>query len=151
MMKDKRIYPERPIASVAGVVVSSKGILLMKRKKPPYEGLWNIISGLIEIGETQEQAIIREVREETGLECRVFQFLDTSDLIIRDTEGKVEYQYLVNVYLLLVQGKSKFHGEAIEIQWFAPEKIPDDKMPPDVAKALRKMSSKLNQIMKSVS
>ena len=150
-MKDKRIYPERPIASVAGVVVSSKGLLLVKRKKPPYEGQWNIISGVLEIGETQEQAIIREVREETGLECRVIQFLDTSDLIIRDAEGKVEYQYLVNVYLLVVQGISKFHDEAIEIKWFAPEKIPDDKMPLDVAKALHELSNKLNQIMKSVS
>ena len=148
MMKDKRSYPERPIASVAGVVISSKGILLMKRKKPPYEGQWNIISGVIEIGETQEQAIIREVMEETGLECRVIQFLDTSDLIIRDAEGKVEYQYLVNVYLLVVQGKSTSHDAAIELQWFMPAEIPDDKMPPDVAQALHGLSIQLNRIMK---
>ena len=65
-----RRYPENPIPTVAAVVVSSKGILLMKRDTPPYNSLWNIPSGVIKVGETQEEAIIREVIEESGLNCR---------------------------------------------------------------------------------
>ncbi|CAD7775390.1 NUDIX domain protein [Candidatus Methanoperedenaceae archaeon GB50] len=42
-------------------------MLLIKRKNPPGEGEWNIPGGLVKVGETLEQAIVREVEEETGI------------------------------------------------------------------------------------
>lgn len=62
---------QRPIAS-AGVVVWRGGeVLLIRRSKPPYQGEWSIPGGKIGFGETSEEAALREVREETGIEAEI--------------------------------------------------------------------------------
>jgi 8-oxo-dGTP diphosphatase len=140
--------PREPNCRVAGVVVSSKGLLLMKRSKPPYEGLWNIISGAVKVGETQEEAIVREVREESGLESQVIRFLDTSDLIVKDSQWRIEYHYMVNVYLLLASSHALDSAdEARDIKWFNPGSIPTSKMPTDVSQALRRIQDQLLQLI----
>ena len=88
----ERVYPTVPIPAVGAIVVGLKGILLQRRSKPPYEGLWNILSGVIRTGETQEEAIVREVREETGLNTDVVRFVDTSDVIVIDSDGQVDLE-----------------------------------------------------------
>jgi 8-oxo-dGTP diphosphatase len=147
-MTSPRRYPENAIAAVAGVVVSSKGLLLLKRSKPPYEGLWNIISGAVKVGETQEEAIVREVREESGLESRVIRFLDTSDLIVKDSQQRIEYHYIVNVYLLLASSHALDSvDEALDIEWFNPGSIPTSEMPTDVSQALKGIQDQLLQLI----
>jgi 8-oxo-dGTP diphosphatase len=147
-MMNSRRYPKSPIAAVAGVVVSAKGLLLMKRARPPYEGLWNIISGAIKVGETQEEAIVREVREESGLDSRVLRFLDTTDLIVRDSQLRIEYHYVVNVYLLLAASHELDSlDETLDIRWFNPNSIPADEMPADVSQALQELQDQLFQLM----
>ncbi|MHA2353905.1 MAG: NUDIX domain-containing protein [Candidatus Thorarchaeota archaeon] len=146
-MKAARRFPKHPIPSVAAVVVSSKGILLKKRSKPPFEGLWNIISGVIEVGETQEEALMREVKEEAGINCRVVRWVDTYDLILTDQDDRVEYHYLVNVYLLEVLiGESKVI-ETENVRWFHPSSLPVDEMPVSVAERLEALSPRLLERM----
>jgi 8-oxo-dGTP diphosphatase len=147
-MMNSRRYPESPIAAVAGVVVSAKGLLLMRRTRPPYEGLWNIISGAIKVGETQQEAIVREVREESGLDSQVLRFLDISDLIVRDSQLRIEYHYVVNVYLLLTSSHEiDSLDETLDIRWFNPGSIPADEMPADVSQALQELQDQLLQLM----
>ncbi|MFQ5832970.1 MAG: NUDIX domain-containing protein [Candidatus Thorarchaeota archaeon] len=149
-MMSRRRYPETPIPSIAAVVVGPKGILLKRRDKPPYKGLWNILSGVIKTGETQEEAVVREVREETGLNADVIRFLDTSDVITTDSDGKVEYHFMVNVYLLRVSSDS---GHLVDgtagIRWFHPESIPAEDMPGDVSRALQAIKEQLLQVMQN--
>ncbi|MFX1416025.1 MAG: NUDIX hydrolase [Promethearchaeota archaeon] len=144
----QRRYPETPIPSVAAVVVGPKGILLKRREKPPYKGLWNILSGVIETGETQEEAIAREVREETGVNADVIRFVDTSDLIITDPDGRVEYHFVVNVYLLRASSDDVplVDGTA-DIRWFHPNSLPVEDMQDSVSRALQAMKEQLLQLM----
>ncbi|MGY5854933.1 MAG: NUDIX domain-containing protein [Candidatus Thorarchaeota archaeon] len=143
---NQRRYPKSPIPSVAVIIVGSKGILLIKRDKPPYEGLWNIVSGTIQVGETQEEAVVREVREETGIEGEVVRFVDTGDVIVTDSEGQVEFHYLVNVYLFRASTDEYIINEGSDIRWFHPSDIPVHDMVDSVSKALKKLEKHLEQV-----
>ncbi len=147
-MIGSRRYPKTPIPSVAAVVVSSRGILLKRRSKPPFEGFWNILSGVIEVGESQEEAIVREVREEAGVDCQIIRFLDTFDLIITDPEGRVEYHFVVNVYLLQAStDKTHNNDKTVNIRWFHPGSMPVDEMPEPVSSALKRIDAQLLKLM----
>lgn len=63
-----RQYPEKPILGVGAIILDGDQILLEKRKNPPGKGKWSVPGGLVDLGETAEQAVIREVKEETELE-----------------------------------------------------------------------------------
>ncbi|MHA2162889.1 MAG: NUDIX domain-containing protein [Candidatus Thorarchaeota archaeon] len=144
----QRRYPEAPIPSVAAVVIGSKGILLKRRNKPPYKGLWNILSGVIKTGETQEESIVREVKEETGMNADVIRFVDTADVIITDSDDRIEYHYMTNVYLLRASTDDvHLIDETANIRWFHPNSIPVEDMPASVSRALQTIKEQLLQVM----
>jgi 8-oxo-dGTP diphosphatase len=58
----------RPVVSVGAVVWRGDDVLLIRRARAPFEGQWSIPGGKVEFGETLEDALVREVREETGVE-----------------------------------------------------------------------------------
>jgi ADP-ribose pyrophosphatase YjhB (NUDIX family) len=116
--------------SVSAVVVGSKGILLIRRDKVPNKGLWCLPGGVVEVGETQEQSIEREVREEAGVESAVIGYINTDDIIYHDSAGKVEYQYMVNRYLLRAITEDVRPGvDESDASWFHPDKLPVSEMP----------------------
>ncbi len=94
-----REYPPAPIVGVGGVVLSGGRVLLVRRSHPPLQGQWSIPGGAVELGETLEQAVIREVREETGVHVTTGAFLTTFDRIARDSDGRVQYHYVLTDFL----------------------------------------------------
>ena len=66
-----RQYPDRPILGVGALIFREDCILMVERGKEPLKGYWSLPGGVVEVGETLEQAIRREVREETGLEIDI--------------------------------------------------------------------------------
>lgn len=60
--------PARPQVCVGAVVIDGSQILLIQRGRPPEAGRWSLPGGRVEHGETLAEAVVREVREETGLE-----------------------------------------------------------------------------------
>ena len=83
---------------------------MIRRGKAPGKGEWNIPGGLVEVGETLLDAVVREVREETGLEVEVQTLLTVSDRIIRDNAGSVQYHYVLLDYLCRVSGGTLIPG-----------------------------------------
>lgn len=94
-----RTYPSHPQLGVGGVVFEGEAVLLVRRGHPPLEGAWILPGGLVEVGETLEQAVTREVREETGWEVSVLKLVELVDYIERDPRGKVRYHYVIADYL----------------------------------------------------
>ncbi|MBN1785446.1 MAG: NUDIX hydrolase [Candidatus Methanofastidiosa archaeon] len=61
------IKKQCPLLAVDSFLTDGRNILLVKRKNPPFASFWALPGGFVELGETTEHAIIREIREETGL------------------------------------------------------------------------------------
>lgn len=96
---DARENPERPVIGVGAVVMQRGEVLLIRRGKPPKEGEWSLPGGAQELGESVHDALKREVKEETGLDVKVLDFLDIIDLIDHADGGAVRYHYTLVDYL----------------------------------------------------
>lgn len=99
-MSEKRAYPERPIVGVGAVIVDDHGrIVLIKRGVEPLKGHWSLPGGAVELGETLDASIAREVLEETDLVVDVGPVIEVFDRIIMDEERRVQYHYVLVDYL----------------------------------------------------
>lgn len=76
-----------------GVVVRDGRILLLERNHPPHEGDWVLPGGFVERDETAAEAAVREVREETGLDVVLDEFVGLYDAPGRDERGTVSAAY----------------------------------------------------------
>jgi 8-oxo-dGTP diphosphatase len=94
-----RRYPEGPMVGVGGVVVKKNTVLLVQRGKEPGYGEWSLPGGLVELGETLEQAVRREIREETGVRVSVIDLIAALDRVIPDGSGRIEYHYVLLDFL----------------------------------------------------
>ena len=114
----KRTYPCQPIAGVGAVIVSHGKLLLEKRKNSPGKGKWTIPGGLVELGERTEQTVIREVKEETGLDVGAPRRIDVVNIINLDHNGVVAYHFVVVDYLVDFKGGVlKVASDADELKW----------------------------------
>ena len=94
-----RRYPDQPIVSVGAVVIDGDRVVLIKRGQEPLKGRWSLPGGVVETGEGLHAALVREVREETGLDVRVGPVVDVLDRISRDEAGRIEYHYVIVDYV----------------------------------------------------
>lgn len=120
----KRLYPKQPIVGVGAVIICNGKILLEKRKYDPGKGKWSIPGGLVELGETVEQTVIREVKEETGLEVEKPEHIDVVDNIIRDENGEIKYHFVIIDYFVKFKGGTlKAASDAEELKWVALNEV----------------------------
>ena len=99
MPDDRRLYPERPIVGVGAVVLDSGKVVLIRRRFEPLKGQWSLPGGTLEVGETLEAGVARELREETGLEVEVGPVIEVFDRIMLDEAHRVRYHFVLIDYL----------------------------------------------------
>ena len=90
-----RRYPDRPLLGVGAIIFSGDSVLLAQRGREPSYGKWSIPGGLVELGEGLHDAVLREVREEVGLDVRVGDLVAALDRVILDETRKIEYHYVL--------------------------------------------------------
>ena len=81
MTTHSRTYPAFPIPAVGAVILAQEHILLIQRGQPPAIGQWTLPGGVVEVGESPEEAIIREVREECSVEISVLSLIERISLL----------------------------------------------------------------------
>lgn len=89
---------------VGAAVIERGRVLLVERGKDPLKGYWSLPGGVVELGERLEEALRREVREETGLEVQPHGVVKIFERIIPDRKGRPEYHYVLIDYLCRVTG-----------------------------------------------
>ena len=94
-----RTYPEVPVCAVGGIVFRGNAVLLIQRAKPPAQGKWSIAGGVVRLGESLEGAVVRELREETGIGVKPLGVGKVIDRIYKDSEGRIAYHYVIIDYV----------------------------------------------------
>lgn len=98
---------------VGALIFEGDRILMAERGGEPLKGWWSIPGGLVETGELLEDAVRREVREETGLEIQPLGVLKIFERIMRDAQGGVEYHYVLIDYVCRITGGTLCAGDDV--------------------------------------
>jgi 8-oxo-dGTP diphosphatase len=121
--------PHGPAVGVGAVLIHEGKALLIKRGKEPLRGRWVVPGGTVELGETLEQALVREVREETGLTVHPLEVVLVFDRIEREGPA-VSYHYVIVDYLCeYVSGTPRAASDALEVALVARQDLPGYSLP----------------------
>ena len=121
-----REYPDYPRVGVGAVILHEDKVLLVRRGKAPSFGKWSLPGGLVELGETTREAIMREIREECGIKIRVVDVAGVIDRVVNDDAGRVRYHYVLVDYLAYPDSLDVEAGDdAAAAQWFEIGRVAD--------------------------
>ena len=96
----------------------------MERGNEPLKGYWSLPGGILEVGETLDHAIRREVLEETGLVIEPVVVVEIFERIMRDAAGRTEYHYVLVDYVCRVTGgQLGAADDASRAEWFDREEL----------------------------
>jgi 8-oxo-dGTP diphosphatase len=123
-MPDARSYPERPFLAVSAAIVRDGKILVVRRARPPANGLFTMPGGVVEVGETLVEAVAREVREETGLTIDPVALAGFRETIVRDGESRVERHFIILCFAARWRaGEPVLNEELSEARWLDPAEL----------------------------
>lgn len=113
----QREFPEVPLIGIGAVVVHEDRVLLVQRGRQPLKGQWSLPGGLLEVGESLDEGVIREVAEETGLLVQPVELIELLDRIHREGD-RVRYHYVIADYLCrLIGGELQAGSDADAVRW----------------------------------
>jgi 8-oxo-dGTP diphosphatase len=111
-----------PKLTTDGAIIKDGKILLIRRKNEPFKGKWALPGGFVEYGEKVEYAVIREVKEETGLITKIKEIFGIYSDPNRDPRGHtVTIVFLLNI----ITGKLNAQDDADSVKFFNLNKLPD--------------------------
>jgi 8-oxo-dGTP diphosphatase len=136
------------MVGVGGVVIDERRTLLIRRGSAPLKGEWSIPGGLLEVGETLEQGVARELAEETGLAVNVVELIEVFERIFPappnadGTPGdaaRPQYHFVILDYLCEIRGGTLSAGsDALEFAWAAEEELGKFNLTVAVMRVLRR-------------
>jgi len=107
------------VVAVGAVVFDDDRVLLIRRGRPPAVGAWSIPGGKVELGESMRGAVLRELREETGLFGTTAGLCEVLERVVRDDAGKVRFHYvLVDYFVEAVHGTLAPGGDVTDVRWY---------------------------------
>jgi ADP-ribose pyrophosphatase YjhB (NUDIX family) len=119
--ENSRIYPTRPYLAVSAAIFRDRKVLIVRRARPPADGLYTLPGGGVELGETLEKAVIREVREETSLDVEPIALAGYRQAIARDAAGLVERHFVILPFAAhWIAGEISLNEELAEAHWLDP-------------------------------
>jgi ADP-ribose pyrophosphatase YjhB (NUDIX family) len=119
-----RNYPERPYAAVSAAIIRDGRVLIVRRANAPMQGIFTLPGGVVEVGETLHEALLREIREETSLAIEPVALAGHREVITRDGDGRIERHFIILAFAARwLSGEPKLNHELAEARWVRPEEI----------------------------
>lgn len=113
--------PVTPLLTVDALIIFEGKIVLIRRRNPPFKDSFALPGGFVEVGETVEEAVVREAKEETGLDIEIIKLLGVYSDPLRDPRG-----HTVSIcYLAKGRGKLKAGSDAKDIGLFGLNEMPE--------------------------
>jgi 8-oxo-dGTP diphosphatase len=124
-MTDPRMFPDRPYLAVSAAIIREGRVLIARRAKGASTGAFTLPGGVVEAGETLHQAIIREVREETGIAVEPIALAGQREFITRDADGRVSRHFVILCFACrwLAGEGTPLLEELSELRWLEPGEI----------------------------
>jgi ADP-ribose pyrophosphatase YjhB (NUDIX family) len=127
-MASSKEFPDRPLVGVGGVIIEQGRAVLIRRGSEPLLGEWSIPGGTLELGETLEEGVARELLEETGIEVRILELIEIFDRIYPGNgstgakgKNKPRFHYVIADYLCERLGGEPRAGSDVTDLVFARE------------------------------
>ena len=121
MKDDPRTYPTRPYLAVSAAIFRDGKVLIVRRGRAPAKGIYTLPGGGVELGETLEQAVVREVREETALDVEPVALAGYREAIAHDAEGRIERHFVILPFAARwIGGEISLNEELAEAHWLDP-------------------------------
>jgi 8-oxo-dGTP diphosphatase len=143
---DARSYPARPILAVSAAILRDGKVLLARRARGAATGLFSLPGGVVEIGETLIEAVVREVREETSLTIEPIALAGYREAISRDDQGRIERHFVILPFAARwLAGEATLNEELSEARWLGPAEIAGLPTTPGLAEIVATAFERLRQ------
>jgi ADP-ribose pyrophosphatase YjhB (NUDIX family) len=123
-LDEARSYPSQPLLAVSAAIVREGKVLIVRRARKPALGLYTLPGGVVEAGELLHDALIREVREETGLAIEPVELVGHREVIVRDPEDRTERHFVILSFAARwLSGEADLNEELDDARWLAPAEL----------------------------
>lgn len=124
---------------MGALIIENGRILLVERGREPLRGWWSLPGGVVETGERLENALRREVREETGLEVSILCMIEVFERIMPDDAGRPEYHYVLMDYICRPAGGTLMAADdASRAEWVTEGELDSMKITEGTPAVIRK-------------
>ena len=145
-MADDRLYPQRPYLAVSAAILRDGKVLIVRRARKPALGVYTLPGGVVEAGETLEEAVRREVREETALDIEPVALAGHREVIIRDAQARTERHFVILCFASRwLSGEPQLNDELDEARWIDPQELAGLKTTEGLAEIVAAAAVRLTQ------
>jgi 8-oxo-dGTP diphosphatase len=121
---DARSYPQRPFLAVSAAIIRDGKFLVVRRARPPANGLYSLPGGVVELGEKLSEAVVREVAEETRMSIEPVALAGFRETVVRDADDRVERHFVILCFTARWRsGEPDLNEELSEARWIEPSEL----------------------------
>jgi 8-oxo-dGTP diphosphatase len=122
---DRKTYPVLPILAVSAAIIRDGKVLIVRRApRPPAGGLYTLPGGVVELGETLTEAVVREIREETALAIEPVALAGYREAIGKDDDGRIRRHFVILPFAARwIAGEPAINDELTEALWLDPAAV----------------------------